>query len=440
MKATKLMKTSPSVISFAAIGGKKENEGPLGDYFDKINDDPYLSTDSFEKGESQLQKQAVLHALDKAALSPEDIDVLFGGDLLNQCVGTTYGVRAFEMPFLGIYGACSTMAEGLLLASLFVDNDLAKKAMAVTSSHFCTAERQYRFPLNYGGQRTPTSQWTATASGSLVVAPSDKPPYIRGCTIGKIVDLGVSDANNMGAAMAPAAFSTISTFFTDTGMTPSDFDYIVTGDLGKVGSRILCELFERENINIRDNHKDCGMMLYDFDEQDIHAGGSGCGCAGSVLCGYFLPKLRAGEIKNILFAATGALMSPTVNQQGESIPSISHLVWLSGEIDDETLIEGAIKGYVSALGDPYTTYYTKEEMDELMEETTGNYVGIGIYMTLDLENNAIYVVKPMEGSPAEEAGIKAGDLITKVDGIEYSGEELDQASNAIKGKEGTKMK
>ena len=237
------------------------------------------------------------------------------------------------MPFLGIYGACSTMAEGLLLASLFVDNDLAKKAMAVTSSHFCTAERQYRFPLNYGGQRTPTSQWTATASGSLVVAPSEKPPYIRGCTIGKIVDLGVSDANNMGAAMAPAAFSTISTFFTDTGMTPSDFDYIVTGDLGKVGSRILCELFERENINIRDNHKDCGMMLYDFDEQDIHAGGSGCGCAGSVLCGYFLPKLRAGEIKNILFAATGALMSPTVNQQGESIPSISHLVWLSGEKD-----------------------------------------------------------------------------------------------------------
>lgn len=166
-----------------------------------------------------------------------------------------------------------------------------------------------------------------------MVAPSDKPPYIRGCTIGKIVDLGVSDANNMGAAMAPAAFSTISTFFTDTGMTPSDFDYIVTGDLGKVGSRILCELFERENINIRDNHKDCGMMLYDFDEQDIHAGGSGCGCAGSVLCGYFLPKLRAGEIKNILFAATGALMSPTVNQQGESIPSISHLVWLSGEKD-----------------------------------------------------------------------------------------------------------
>ena len=173
MKATKLMKTSPSVISFAAIGGKKENEGPLGDYFDKINDDPYLSTDSFEKGESQLQKQAVLHALDKAVLSPEDIDVLFGGDLLNQCVGTTYGVRAFEMPFLGIYGACSTMAEGLLLASLFVDNDLAKKAMAVTSSHFCTAERQYRFPLNYGGQRTPTSQWTATASGSVGVAASD---------------------------------------------------------------------------------------------------------------------------------------------------------------------------------------------------------------------------------------------------------------------------
>lgn len=330
-KATKTMNNPPSVISSAAIGGRKENEGPLGDYFDKINDDPYFTTDTFEKGESQLQKQAIIHALSKAQLEPKDIGVLFGGDLLNQCVGTTYGIRAFEMPFLGIYGACSTMAEGLLLASLFVDRRICDKAMAVTSSHFCTAERQYRFPLNYGGQRTPTSQWTATASGALVVSYTDQAPYVRACTIGKIVDMGVSDANNMGAAMAPAAFSTISAFFTDTGMKPEDFDLIVTGDLGKVGSRILCELFEREGISIRDNHKDCGMMLYDFEEQDIHAGGSGCGCAGSVLCGYFLPKLRAGEIKNILFAATGALMSPTVNQQGESIPSISHLVWLSHE-------------------------------------------------------------------------------------------------------------
>ena len=333
LKATKILQNTPSIISSAAIGGKKEQDGPMGAYFDKINVDPYFSEDTFEQGECQIQKQAVNHALQKAELMPEDIDVLFGGDLLNQCTGTTYGVRDFQTPFIGIYGACSTMAEGLLLSSLFVDKGISDKTMAVTSSHFCTAERQYRFPLNYGGQRTPTSQWTATAGGALVVSAKNNPPFIRACTIGKIIDMGVCDANNMGAAMAPAAFSTISTFFTDTGLKPSDFDYIVTGDLGKVGSRILCELFERENINIRDNHKDCGMMLYDFDEQDIHAGGSGCGCAGSILCGYFLPQIRAGAIRNILFAATGALMSPTINQQGESIPSISHLVWISHESD-----------------------------------------------------------------------------------------------------------
>ena len=332
-RRTVALQTPPSVLSFANIGGRMEGQGPLAKYFDELCDDSFFGEKTWEKAEATMQRRVLRRALEQAGLKPGDVDYVLAGDLLNQCIGSSFGLRELGIPFFGLYGACSTMAEGLLLASLFVDNDLAKKAMAVTSSHFCTAERQYRFPLNYGGQRTPTSQWTATASGSLVVAPSDKPPYIRGCTIGKIVDLGVSDANNMGAAMAPAAFSTISTFFTDTGMTPSDFDYIVTGDLGKVGSRILCELFERENINIRDNHKDCGMMLYDFDEQDIHAGGSGCGCAGSVLCGYFLPKLRAGEIKNILFAATGALMSPTVNQQGESIPSISHLVWLSGRKD-----------------------------------------------------------------------------------------------------------
>ena len=328
MKATKLMKTSPSVISFAAIGGKKENEGPLGDYFDKINDDPYLSTDSFEKGESQLQKQAVLHALDKAALSPEDIDVLFGGDLLNQCVGTTYGVRAFEMPFLGIYGACSTMAEGLLLASLFVDNDLAKKAMAVTSSHFCTAERQYRFPLNYGGQRTPTSQWTATASGSLVVAPSDKPPYIRGCTIGKIVDLGVSDANNMGAAMAPAAAATLLQYLADTHAELRDFDCIYTGDLGLVGSQMLRELLAAEGLLLK-NHADCGCLLYDAWEQRVKSGGSGAGCCAAVLCGHILPKLLRRGSRRVLFIATGALMSQTTFLQKESIPAVAHLVELT---------------------------------------------------------------------------------------------------------------
>ena len=326
MKATKLMKTAPSVISFAAIGGKKENEGPLGDYFDKINDDPYFSTDSFEKGESQLQKQAVLHALDKASLSPEDIDVLFGGDLLNQCVGTTYGVRAFEMPFLGIYGACSTMAEGLLLASLFVDNDLAQKAMAVTSSHFCTAERQYRFPLNYGGQRTPTSQWTATASGSLVVAPSDKPPYIRGCTIGKIIDLGVSDANNMGAAMAPAAKEVIRQHFEDFGRSEKEYDRIITGDLGTVGQKILIDLLLKDGYDISKIHSDCGIEIFDAESQNTGAGGSGCGCSAVTLSAYFLKQIEDGTLKRILFVPTGALLSTVSFNEGMTVPGIAHAV------------------------------------------------------------------------------------------------------------------
>ena len=330
-KATKFLDTQPSVIASAAVGGKMESEGPLGEYFDKINEDPYLSSDTYEKGESQLQKQAVIHCLQKAGLKESDIDVLFGGDLLNQCVGTTYGVRSFGIPFLGLYAACSTMSEGLMLASLFVDRGISDRTMAVTSSHFCTAERQYRFPLGYGGQRPPTSQWTVTAGGALIVGEHGGPPYVRACTVGKIVDMGVSDANNMGAAMAPAAFTTVKTFFDDTGMSPSDFDCIVTGDLGKVGSRVLCELMQREGIDISHNHKDCGLMMYHLQQQDVHSGASGCGCAGSTLCGYFIPKLRSGEFRNILFSATGALMSPTVSQQGESIPSISHLVWLSSE-------------------------------------------------------------------------------------------------------------
>lgn len=330
-KATTIFPNPPSIVTSAAVGGKMEHEGPYGGCFDKINDDPYFTTDTFEKGESQLQKQAVRMALEKANLKEDDIDVLIGGDLLDQCVGTTYGVRGYSFPFLGIYAACSTMSEGLLLASMLTAGGFAGLAMAVTSSHFCTAERQYRMPLNYGGQRPPTAQWTATAGGALAVSPEGKAPYVRGVTIGRIVDMGITDANNMGAAMAPAAYSTIREFFEDTGMRPADFDHIVTGDLGKVGSRLLAQLGDKEGLDLRSNHLDCGLMIYDSDKQDVHAGGSGCGCAASMLCGHFIPELRSGKLKNILFAATGALLSPTVSQQGESIPSISHLVWLSSE-------------------------------------------------------------------------------------------------------------
>ena len=330
MKATKLMKTSPSVISFADIAGKKENEGPLGDYFDKINDDPYLSTDSFEKGESQLQKQAVLHALDKAALSPEDIDVLFGGDLLNQCVGTTYGVRAFEMPFVGIYGACSTMAESLSLAALLVDGGFAAHAAAMTSSHFCSAERQYRTPLEYGGQRTPTAQWTVTGAGCVILSREGPGPYITHVTTGKIVDKGIQDANNMGAAMAPAAYDTIQAHFRDTGRRPSDYDLIVTGDLGSLGKEILLDLFHRDGIEFK-NLEDCGVLIYDAQTQDVHCGGSGCGCSAAVLTGFLLNGMKQGRWRRLLFCGTGALLSPTSTLQGESIPSICHAGAISTE-------------------------------------------------------------------------------------------------------------
>lgn len=326
---------SPSIISFAAVVGKKEGEGPLGEYFDEIYNDTTLGEETWEKAESQLQKYAVAAALGKAKLSPKDIDILFSGDLLNQCIGSSFGLRELGIPFYGLYGACSTMAEGLSLASIFADNNLVERAVAVTSSHFCSAERQFRFPLEYGGQRTPTAQWTTTGSGALVVGKSTEAPYVKGVTVGRIEDLGVKDINNMGAAMAPAAAYTIKKYLDDTRTVPSDYDLILTGDLGIVGSKLLIELLKEENIDISKVHNDCGKMIYDIKRQDVHAGGSGCGCSGSVLCSYILSKVKSGEIKNLLFLATGALMSPTSMQQGESIPSIAHLVHIGSEKNQE---------------------------------------------------------------------------------------------------------
>lgn len=319
----------PSALGFAAAGGKKEGEGPLGGEFDLLNTDTSFGEETWEKAESRLQLDAVRKALEKAALSPKEIDLIFAGDLLNQCVGSTYGLRALEIPFLGVYGACSTMAESLCLASLFVDSRLAERAVAVTSSHFCSAERQFRFPLEYGGQRPLTAQWTATAAGAVIVGRGNG-PYIREVTVGAITDLGITDMNNMGAAMAPAAASTFATFFKDTGTRPEDYDRIFTGDLGKVGSMLLLELLQEEGYDLSRNHEDCGLLLYS-PEQDVHAGGSGCGCSASVLCAHILPRLRKGEYKEVLFAATGALMSPTLVQQGESIPGIAHLIHFSSK-------------------------------------------------------------------------------------------------------------
>ena len=238
-------------------------------------------------------------------------------------------MRESNVPLLGQFGACSTMAQTLGMAAVFVDSGAADLCSAVTSSHFCTAERQFRFPLEYGGQRTPTAQWTATASGSAVVGMGGNGVHISAVCFGKINDLGVTDANNMGAAMAPAAADTIANFLTDTATTPDDYDLIVTGDLSQVGSELLRDLLERKGIKLGSKHADCGLMMYDREKQDVHAGGSGCGCAASILCSYFLSKLERRELNNILFVATGALMSPTSSQQGESIPGIAHLIHLT---------------------------------------------------------------------------------------------------------------
>lgn len=316
------------IESFAGVAGSKEGKGPLGTYFDEVIEDSHFGKDSWEKAESRFQLEAVSLAVKKAGITKEDIDVICSGDLINQCIGSTYGLRELEIPFFGIYGACSTMAEGLLISSVLTENNVAKRAVAVTSSHFSTAERQFRFPLSYGGQRTPTAQWTCTASGAVILSQDTGTISVIGGCIGKITDMGISDINNMGSAMAPAAAETIRRYLTATNTTPVDYDFIVTGDLGVVGSKLLIEFLQKQEIDISSQHRDCGCMIFDNEKQDTHCGGSGCGCGASVLCSYFLPMLERGEAKNILFIATGALMSPMSLQQGESIPSIAHLVHL----------------------------------------------------------------------------------------------------------------
>lgn len=323
---TIIFENKPGIISYGSIVGKKEHEGPLSEEFDSNTTDSFFGEQTFEKAESKLQKTAVQIALDKAGLKEADIDNIFAGDLLNQCIGSSFGLREFGIPFIGLYGACSTMALSAGLASVFVDSGAADRAAAVTSSHFCSAERQYRFPLNYGSQRTPTAQWTVTGSGALILGREEGKPYINSVTFGEIEDYGIKDTNNMGAAMAPAAASTLLHFFSDTGTRAEDYDIIYTGDLGFVGTNLLYELLEREGTDIKCRHSDCGLIIFDRKKQDVHAGGSGCGCSASVLCSYIMHRFEAGDFKNILFMSTGALMSPTSSFQGESIPGIAHLL------------------------------------------------------------------------------------------------------------------
>ena len=325
-KQTVIYDNIPKILESAAVVGPMESEGPLGREFDVCFNDSLIGEESWEKAESKLQKTAVETLLHKSKKGSGEIDFIFAGDLLNQCIASSFGIKGFEIPFVGLYGACSTMALSLINASLYVESGAANHTIALTSSHFCSAERQYRFPLEYGGVRPPTSQWTVTGSGAILLGQGENLPQIASFTIGKITDYGIKDANNMGAAMAPAAADTIKTFFEDTGTKPQDYDVIFTGDLGRVGTELLYEILDNENINLRENHKDCGNMIFDPEKQDVHAGGSGCGCSASVLCSHILNNMRKGIYKNILFCATGALMSPTSTMQGQSIPCIAHLV------------------------------------------------------------------------------------------------------------------
>ena len=325
-KNTVLFEKQIAFRSFASIVGKKEGQGPLGNEFDLVGKDDKFGQKSFERAESQLQRLALLGAVKKAGYKPQDIDCIFAGDLLNQCIGSSFGIKDLYIPFVGLYGACSTMALSIINASMYLESGAVSRAVAVTSSHFCSAERQYRFPLEYGAVRPQTSQWTVTGSGAVLLECVSGYPYIHSAGVGVIQDLGIKDTNNMGAAMAPAAYETIKTYLIDTNTKPSDYDVIFTGDLGYVGSELLYRLFERDGMNLSAVHSDCGLMIFDRDLQDVHSGGSGCGCGASVLCSRILQQLQGGILKNVLFCATGALLSPTSAMQGENIPSIAHVI------------------------------------------------------------------------------------------------------------------
>ncbi|MBR3446721.1 MAG: stage V sporulation protein AD [Oscillospiraceae bacterium] len=323
------LNSPPTVAAWSSVAGKKEGEGPMAPYFDRIEPDGHFGAETWEQAESELQRRTLNLMLEKAGCSEGDISCIFAGDLINQCTSSTYALRHLDIPYLGIFGACATFAEGLLLAAVMQSGMELPRCAVLTSSHFSSAERQFRFPLSYGGQRTPNAQWTCTAAGAALLTPSAAPPYLRGICIGRIRDQGLTDASNMGAAMAPAAADTIARYLSATRTRPADYDAIVTGDLGAVGSRLMLKLMEQNGYDLRSVHRDCGVMMFNSSTQDTHAGGSGCGCSASIICGYFLPKLQSGELRNVLYAATGALLSPMLCQQGESIPGICHLVHLS---------------------------------------------------------------------------------------------------------------
>jgi stage V sporulation protein AD len=316
----------PIILSGAAIVGKKEGDGPLARYFDEVIDDEYAGEKTFEAAESRILRDSFVKALEKSGKASTELNVILAGDLLNQCTAASYAFRDSDTPFIGLFGACSTMSESLSLGAMLIDGGSADYAACASSSHFCSAERQFRYPLEFGTQRTPTAQWTVTGAGTVILGKEGQGPKITCATPGKIVDQGIKDANNMGAAMAPAACDTIINHLKDTARTVDDYDIILTGDLGSFGSNMLNELLIRNNIDIKNKHKDCGTMIFDLEKQGVDCGGSGCGCSAAVFSTYILDQFKQGLLKRILFIATGALLSPTRSQQGESIPGVAHAV------------------------------------------------------------------------------------------------------------------
>lgn len=325
---SKILKfNNAAIVSSASVVGKWEYQGPLGEYFDLHDDTDKFGKNTWELAESEMQRLSFNIAMAKLSVSERSIDALFAGDLLNQCVSSSYGLLDFDIPYFGLYGACSTAAESIILASATVSAGYFKSAAAVTSSHYCSAERQYRSPVEYGAQRSPTAQWTVTGAGAFIISDNGV-VRVTEALPGIVVEKGICDASNMGAAMAPAAANTLMRYFQTTKSSPSDFDLIVTGDLGIEGGSILCELLLSEGLDIRQQYNDCGAMIYDSKKQDKHSGGSGCGCSAVVLASYICPLLERGELKNVLLVGTGAMMSPASIQQGQAIPAVAHLIHL----------------------------------------------------------------------------------------------------------------
>lgn len=327
------LKKPVAITAWSCVGGKKEKEGPLAAGFDMLSSDDYFGQQSWEKAETAMQKYSLRSLMEKRKLNARDIDIALGGDLCNQITSTGFAYRDYMIPFGGMYGACSTMSLTMATAACLVSGGAVNNAVVGASSHFCTAERQFRTPLDYGGKRTPTAQWTVTGAANVFLEREGKGPFITKVCFGRIVDLGITDANNMGAAMAPAAVATLTEYFIHSGKRPREYDAVYTGDLGLVGSRLLKQMMEKEGFPL-ENHIDCGMVIFDNEKQNVPAGASGCGCSGCVLAADILPRMAAGHLKKILFMATGALLSTTTTMQKESIPSVAHLVEIVADKED----------------------------------------------------------------------------------------------------------